>query len=429
MIASDLPPDALAWNGLDVAPTFAELEAEAHAAAEADPIARHELAYLSPDLYAGAAVTRANLAAQEAEATRPLTPTEAAQAYEIAKVEADRLGYPTVAAYLEAVDPIPPRRADTPGSTLIVGIDAYRASVPAAIPWVCRPLAYLGGVSLIAGPPKAGKSTLAAQMQRCRETGERLFGAWEVTTGPTLLVTEEGGVAVVHKAEGLHALDVLDRRSAVRAELTFRQMLGVVSEWAAAHPGGLAFVDTLAIWAGIADENDAGQATRAIAAVTATAQAANLAIVLVHHARKGGGDDGEAVRGSGAILATVDIGIELSRVSPGRDDRYLDIMGRVIQAERYELAFDRSTSAYTLADQSGTRLAAIEADLEGIPAGGPGLIRPELQALWRKDPRARAEQLVNVGRMRAEYVKSGRTFAWRYWSIPPSWTPEDRRED
>ena len=310
-----------------------------------------------------------------------------------------------------------------------MGIDAYRESVPAAIPWVCRPLAYLGGVSLIAGPPKAGKSTLAAQMQRCRETGERLFGAWEVTTGPTLLVTEEGGVAVVHKAEGLHTLDVLDRRSAVRAELTFRQMLGVVSEWAAAHPGGLVFIDTLAIWAGIADENDAGQATRAIAAVTATAQAADLAIVLVHHARKAAGTDGEAIRGSGAILATVDIGIELSRVAPLRDDRYLDIMGRVIQAERYELAFDRSMSAYSLADQSGARLAAIEADLEGIPPDGPGLIRAELQGLWKKDPRARAEQLVNVGRMRAEYVKSGRTFAWRYWSIPPARTPEARRDD
>jgi hypothetical protein len=320
--------------------------------------------------------------------------------------------------------------APAAGATnLIVGIDEYRASVPAAIPWVARPLAYLGGVSLIAGPPKAGKSTLAAQMQRCRETGERLFGAWDVTTGPTLLVTEEGGVAVVHKAEGLHALDVLDRRSAVRAELTFRQMLGVVSEWSATRPGGLAFIDTLAIWAGIVDENDAGQATRAIAAVTATAQAANLAIVLVHHARKRGGDDGEAVRGSGAILATVDIAIELSRVGPGRDDRYLDIMGRVIAAERFELAFDRATKAYTLADQSGARLAAIEADLEGIPAAGPGLIRAELQALWKKDPRARAEQLVNVGRMRAEYVKTGRSYAWRYWSIPAAWTRETWHEN
>jgi AAA domain len=102
------PPQGLAWDGLALAPTIAELEAEAHAAAEADPIARHELAYLKPELVAAAAVTRANLAAQEAEATRPLSPTEAAQAYEIAKAEADRLGYATVAEYLDVIDPIRP---------------------------------------------------------------------------------------------------------------------------------------------------------------------------------------------------------------------------------------------------------------------------------------------------------------------------------
>jgi RecA-family ATPase len=313
-------------------------------------------------------------------------------------------------------------------TAIIVGIDEYRASVPTTIPWVVSHLAYLGGVSLIAGPPKAGKSTLAAQLQRCRETGERLFGVWDVTTGPTLLVTEEGGVAVVYKTEGMHSLDVLDRRSAVTAGLTFAQVLALIGGWGETHPAGLAFIDTLAIWAGIEDENAAGQATRAVAAVTAVAQAANLAIVLVHHARKGGGEDGEGIRGSGAILATVDIGIELSRVSAGGDERYLDVMGRVILAERYRLAFDRLTKTYTLADP-GARLAEIEADLVGIPADGDGLTRPELQNLWKKDPRKRAEELCNIGRMRSEYLKVGRSHAWHYWSIPAAWTPEDRRED
>jgi AAA domain len=303
-----------------------------------------------------------------------------------------------------------------PHDALIVNIDTYRASVPATIPWVVAHLAYTGGVSLIAGPPKGGKSTLAAQIQRCRETGEQLFEAWDVATGPTLLVTEEGGVAVVYKTEGLHALDVLDRRAA--AGLTFTQVLAVVSGWGSAHPGGLVFIDTVAIWAGILDENAAGETTKAIAAVTAVAQAASLAIILVHHARKGGGDDGEAIRGSGAILATVDIGIELSRVSSGSDDRYLDIMGRVGLAERYQLEFDRTTMSYTLADQSAARLATIETDLAGIPVDGPGLTRDDLHALWKKDPRARADHLVNVGRMRLAYVKVGRYWGNRYWSIP-----------
>ena len=47
MSAGDLPPDALAWNGLDVAPTIAELTAEAEAAGAADPIAAFEWSRLS----------------------------------------------------------------------------------------------------------------------------------------------------------------------------------------------------------------------------------------------------------------------------------------------------------------------------------------------------------------------------------------------
>ena len=84
-----LAPDELTpWAALDVAPTLAELEAEARAAADVDPEAAHELAYLTPELIADAAMTRRNLAAQEAEATRPLTPDE--QVSYLAIVEAER---------------------------------------------------------------------------------------------------------------------------------------------------------------------------------------------------------------------------------------------------------------------------------------------------------------------------------------------------
>lgn len=344
--------------------------------------------------------------------------------------------YEDVVALIHAAHE-PPRSAGQPDDAddagpiwrapLIVGIDDYRAGVPVEIPWICRPIAYSGGVTLIAGPPKAGKSTLAAQLQHCRETGAPFLGTWPVQTGPVLLVTEEGGVAVVYKTNGLHALDVLDRRAA--AGLTFAQVLAAVAEWGAAHPGGLAFIDTLAIWADIENENDAAETSRAVALAAAVAQSTDLAIVLVHHARKSGGENGEAIRGSGAILATVDIAAELSRVSPGSDDRWLDVQGRVILPERYLLTFDRATLTYSLGDRAEARLDEIEADLVRIPVDGPGLIRNELRALWQRDPRARAEQLVNVGRLRTAYVKTGRAWAWRYWSIPAVWTPPMRTFD
>lgn len=306
---------------------------------------------------------------------------------------------------------------------LIMPIEAYRATVPDSIPWIAQPLVYAGGVTLLAGPPKAGKSTFASNLQRCRETGGQLLGSWNVLAGPTLLVTEEGGVAVVYKTTGLTRLDVMDRRAALQAELGFAQMLDAVGGWATEHSGGLAFIDTLAIWAGIKNENDASEMNDAVAKVTALAQATDLAIVIVHHSRKSGGDNGEGIRGSGAILATVDISVELSRVSPTSDDRWLDVQGRVILPGHYLLTFDRSAMAYALGDTSAAKLEAIEKDLTDIPADGPGLTRQEIGKLWGKNPRNRIEQLLDFGRLRGEEVKTGRTYAWHYWSKPAEWTP------
>jgi putative DNA primase/helicase len=110
-----LAPDELTpWAALDGAPTLAELEAEARAAADVDPEAEHELAYLTPELIADAATTRRNLAAQEAEATRPLTPDEltdlaaidpaAWRAY--LETEKVRLGLATLAETLDVIDPV-----------------------------------------------------------------------------------------------------------------------------------------------------------------------------------------------------------------------------------------------------------------------------------------------------------------------------------
>ncbi len=322
-------------------------------------------------------------------------------------------------------DPEPPANVPLPSMYpgLIMPIEAYRATVPDSIPWIAQPLVYAGGVTLLAGPPKAGKSTLASNLQRCRETGQPLLGSWDVSVGPTLLVTEEGGVAVAYKTNGLRSLDVMDRRAAVQAELGFPQMLDAVAGWATDHPGGLAFIDTLAIWAGIDNENDASEVSAAVAKVTALAQATDLAVVVVHHARKSGGDNGEAIRGSGAILATVDIAVELSRLSPTSDDRWMDVQGRVILPMRYLLTFDRATMAYGLGDTSAAKLEAIEADLERIPADGAGMTRDQIENVWGRDPRRRIEELLNLGRMRTEILQEGRKRTRLYWSKEPVWTP------
>ncbi|MGH2465878.1 MAG: AAA family ATPase [Candidatus Limnocylindrales bacterium] len=298
---------------------------------------------------------------------------------------------------------------DYADSARAVNVVDYTTLVPKDIPWIVYPLVYTGGVTLIAGEPKAGKSTLAAQLQRARETGEPFLGQ-PVVRGPVLLVTEEGGVAVTHKTKGLTKLDIYDRRAA--GVETFNDTLNEIGRWVDAHPGGIVFIDTLSVWAGIVDENNASEVTKAISMVMRLAQTKNVAIVLIHHARKTGGDDGKAIRGSGAILAMVDIAAELKRAGAHSDERYLDVMGRVILPDRLLLGFERATATYSPVDQAARRYEGIEDDLSKMPEDGDGVVVKDTGLT-----KYRLGQLVDMGRVRKAQRPGKPTL---YWAIPPA---------
>lgn len=278
-------------------------------------------------------------------------------------------------------------------ASLIVNIADYLALIPETIPWIAEPYVYAGGVTLLSGPPKGGKSTLMANLQAAREIeGSEFLGA-PVPLGPTLLVTEEGGVAVRWKTEGLVALDVLDRRSA--AGMSFENVLELISLWAAAQSSTspcLVFIDTLAIWAGVEDENAASIMTQAIAPIMQLAQKTGAGVVIVHHARKGGGRDGEAIRGSGAIYATVDLAMELSRIGDEEDgltDRRLDVSGRVVMPHSLTLGFDPLTKHYRVVESVESAKIASDKALGWMPNEGDSVwvTKAEIAARLKvKDP-------------------------------------------
>ena len=315
----------------------------------------------------------------------------------------------------------PDRSAD---GSVPVNIIAYRAAVPDEIPWIVRPLVYQGGVTMLSGPAKAGKSTLAAQIQRLLELDpeEPFLHEPRVYNRPCLLVTEEAGVAVVYKTDGLSQLDVYDWAAGGGEPL--EHTLNVIVAWVEAHPEGVVFIDTLSMWAGIEDENDASKVTKAISLIKRLAGGLDVAVVLIHHSRKAAGAHGEAIRGSGAMLATVDISVELKRTSSDGDDRWLDVQGRVIFPERIHLVFDKASKRYAMGDAAGELNAQVEAWLVGVPTDGSGVSRPDLGRLWDlRNPRDRIKALINAGRMRETFESAGGKGPreYRYWAVPPAY--------
>jgi hypothetical protein len=314
------------------------------------------------------------------------------------------------------------------------------------VPWAVHGLAYYGGTTLVSAPPKIGKSTFLADLARARTNNEaEWIGRALRGDGPTLLLTEEGAFPTAFRWHRSTELAVMLWHEAIRAHnatmegvyprggpgttreqveqqrafWSFRSWtLREVREWLDGQRQAMVIVDTLARWAGIADENDASEVTKVIGEYMQVAQDTGSSVILVHHARKGGGKDGEAIRGSGAVLGTVDVAAELFRKAEGSDQRRLDLRGRVIFDESTVLDYDRDTGVYSVGVDTSAPVA--ETWVNAVPDDGTGMSIDALVVAWGNIPKStaqnRAASLVKNDRLRRETVATGKGApAYRYW--------------
>ena len=77
----------------------------------------------------------------------------------------------------------------------------------------------------------------------------------------------------------------------------------------------LAVIDTMTTFSSVTDENDSSQVNAALLPLNYFREK-NIAVLLVHHFRKSGGNEGTASRGSGALMSYADIIMEFSRLEP-----------------------------------------------------------------------------------------------------------------
>src|SRR5262249_40157775 len=92
----------------------------------------------------------------------------------------------------------------------------------------------------------------------------------------------------------------------------------------------LVIIDPLVDFWPVQDENSAGEQTAALLPLRQITEA-GASVLLLHHPRKSGGDEGRAARGSGQLSAFADVLIELKRVDPKEHSnccRKLTTLGR-----------------------------------------------------------------------------------------------------
>ena len=181
------------------------------------------------------------------------------------------------------------------------------------IEWVLDEYLPAGGLIILAGKPKEGKTTLAYEL------------AVNVAKGAPFLnrSTSGGGVLILGLEE--HPRDMRLRLRSLRAEALPNlyvyagqltptpDALEEVTRFVKEHDIKLILVDTLAAFWTVRDENDAAEVTKTMKPLLRLARETGACVLLIHHARKSEGSYGDEIRGSGALFASVDVALILKR--------------------------------------------------------------------------------------------------------------------
>jgi KaiC/GvpD/RAD55 family RecA-like ATPase len=214
------------------------------------------------------------------------------------------------------------------------------------IPWVLDGYLLEGGLTLLAGPPKLGKSTFAYQLLVSVAVEEPFLGR-DVTQGNVLVLALEE-----HRRDVIQRLvdnSKKDLSGLVRVEfgpLEFdKNMLEDIVTYIKREGIGLVMIDTLHAWWELSDEKDAAEVLRKGKQLLRAVRSTNAAWMGIVHTRKGGGEHGEEIRGSSALPGLVDIAISMKRSAGGDRQRRLQAITRYVETPR-DLTIELSKDEY-----------------------------------------------------------------------------------
>jgi hypothetical protein len=200
------------------------------------------------------------------------------------------------------------------------------------VPWVVPGLLAFGAVTELAGKIKlAGKTTFAMEMVRAILDGADFLGKPTTQTG-VLYLTEQSGASL---RESLRRTGLLGRKDLVILRwadtlgMAWPDVVAAARAEAKKRGCGVLVTDTLSQFAGLRGdaENASGMAMEALEPLQRAAAEDGLAVLVVRHERKSGGDLGDAARGSSAFGGGVDIVLLLRRPAPSPNQKLRELLG------------------------------------------------------------------------------------------------------
>lgn len=199
--------------------------------------------------------------------------------------------------------------------------------------WVWEGYIAKGHITLLSALWKAGKSTFLRCLFLALKNEEE-FAGQPTKKSNVLVISEEAAGDWASEREELADDDIKNIYvwvRPIRVKPNLKQWLEFINATAKKCDTlaiDCVIIDTVSTFWPIDNENDAAHMMQALIPLY-TLTEKNIAVVLVHHFRKGGGDQAQASRGSGAFPGFVDNIIEFTRSDDGFvNDRILKTYGR-----------------------------------------------------------------------------------------------------
>jgi hypothetical protein len=195
------------------------------------------------------------------------------------------------------------------------------------------------GMTLLIGAPKMGKSWLLLLWAECITLGIPVFG-YKIHRSPVLYYTLEDSIKRCKYR--LNKIGTHWSRYLFFSETT-RGTIGIINDIKKTR-ARVIIIDTFGAFVTVKDGNDYNETTQRIREIKEIADVMQVAIIVVHHTRKGddGGDWTSAVLGSQGLVGAADNIVSLQR-KRGEDKAKLAVTGRDIPDTYINLQWDDGT--------------------------------------------------------------------------------------
>ena len=209
------------------------------------------------------------------------------------------------------------------------------ASEAGPIPWVWDPFLPRGTLALLVAFMKVGKSTFIYALALAVARGIS-FLRYPTTQGPVLIVALEE-----HPRDVRRHLEQFGMRRddpiyvATGPLMNSTEILQEIELFVQEREITLVIIDTLTQFWNVADENSNSEVVREVSQILELARRTNAVVLLVHHERKSGGEEGRGIRGGSALFGLVDQALLLERRHGGDEThRVVRTFGRYFETPR-----------------------------------------------------------------------------------------------